>query len=88
MGAHFKPTEGVMDKRKMVLGAAIVATAFAAGIAVGAQPHMEAALRALETAKAELAVAEHNKGGHRDKAMKAVNEAIAQTKRGIAYAGK
>jgi len=77
-----------MDKRKMVLGATIVAAAFAAGIAVGAQPHMEAALHALEAAKTELAVAEHNKGGHRDKAMKAVDEAINQVRRGIAYAGK
>ena len=74
-----------MDKRRIVLGAGMVAMVFAAGVAVGAaQPHMEAALRALENAKAELAVAEHNKGGHREKAVKLVEDAIGQVRRGIA----
>jgi hypothetical protein len=76
-----------MDKRKIMLGAGVVAMAFTAGIAVGAaQPHMEGALHALENAKAELAVAEHNKGGHRDKAKKLVEDAIVQVRKGIAYA--
>jgi hypothetical protein len=73
-----------MDKRKIILGLGIVAMAFAAGVAVGAQPHMEAALRALENAKAELAVAEHNKGGHREKAVRLVEDAIGQVRKGIA----
>jgi uncharacterized membrane-anchored protein YhcB (DUF1043 family) len=47
------------------------------------QPHMKAALEALEKAKMELAVAEHNKGGHRAKAIELVNKAIAQTKKGV-----
>jgi hypothetical protein len=47
------------------------------------QPHMMAALEALQKAKIELEVAEHNKGGHRDKALQFVHKAIEQTKKGI-----
>ena len=47
------------------------------------QPHMMAALEALQKARAELEVAEHNKGGHRDKALQLVHKAIEQTKKGI-----
>ena len=47
------------------------------------QPHMAAALDALHKAKAELEVAEHNKGGHRAKALELVHKAIEQTKKGI-----
>ena len=72
-----------MDKRKAIVGSGIVALAFAAGVAVGAQPHMEAALQALETAKMELQQAEHNKAGHREKALKAVDNAIYQVREGI-----
>lgn len=72
-----------MNHRKIAAGAAVVVAAFVAGVAVGAQPHMEAALRALESAKAELAVAEHNKGGHREKAIKLVEDAMRQVREGI-----
>jgi hypothetical protein len=47
------------------------------------QPHMTAALEALKNAQMELEVAEHNKGGHREKALKLVHQAIEQTKKGI-----
>jgi uncharacterized membrane-anchored protein YhcB (DUF1043 family) len=47
------------------------------------QPHMIAALDALHKAKTELEVAEHNKGGHREKALELVHKAIEQTKKGI-----
>jgi len=53
----------------------------------GAQPHMEAALSALQNAKSELANAEHNKGGWREAALQGVEKAISQTQKGIA-AGK
>lgn len=49
------------------------------------QPNMEAALAALEQAKASLQKATADKGGHRVKAIKAVDEAIVQVKAGIAY---
>jgi len=47
------------------------------------QPHMKAALEALKSAKTELEMAEHNKGGHRVKALELVEKAIVQTKKGI-----
>ncbi|HKE56622.1 MAG TPA: hypothetical protein VKB46_07970 [Pyrinomonadaceae bacterium] len=52
------------------------------------QPHMEAARDSLQKAKAELQVAEHNKGGHRAKAVGLVNNAIAEVNRGIQFAKK
>jgi len=58
------------------------------GSAVGSwaaihQPHMRAAMEALQKAKVELESAEHNKGGHREKALERVKEAIEQTRLGI-----
>jgi hypothetical protein len=49
------------------------------------QPHMHAALEALRTAKRELEAATQDKGGHRAKALAFVNDAIAQTEKGIAF---
>lgn len=49
------------------------------------QPFMEAARADLQKAKAELLVAEHNKGGHRAKALELVNAAIAEVNKGIAF---
>jgi hypothetical protein len=51
--------------------------------AVGDQPHMEAALKSLVTARTELMNAEHNKGGHRAKALELVNKAIQETNLGM-----
>ena len=62
---------------KAIVILAVAGGAFAAGLAYAAQPHMEAALNALLTAQTELKVAEHNKGGHRVKALDLVNSAIA-----------
>ncbi|HXY54151.1 MAG TPA: hypothetical protein VEM40_05695 [Nitrospirota bacterium] len=61
----------------LVIGGAI------GGWAAMQQPHMMAALEALKKAQMELEVAEHNKGGHREKALKLVHQAIEQTKKGI-----
>ena len=47
------------------------------------QPHMMGALEALKSAKTELEAGEHNKGGHRVKALELVHKAIEQTKKGI-----
>jgi hypothetical protein len=63
---------------------AIAATGFVMGYAVAAQPHMQNAISALQTAKSELQVAEHNKGGHRAKALGLVNDAISEVNAGIA----
>jgi hypothetical protein len=50
------------------------------------QPYMEAALSDLQKAKAELQVAEHNKGGHRANAVGYVNSALSEVNKGIDYA--
>ena len=63
--------------------AACAATPFL--VAHAAQPHMEAALKSLQEARAQLAAATHDKGGHRVEAMKAIDRAIAEVKRGIEF---
>jgi hypothetical protein len=50
------------------------------------QPHMKAALDHLRGAKAELAQAEHNKGGWRDRAAGAVDTSLKETNAGCAVA--
>jgi DhnA family fructose-bisphosphate aldolase class Ia len=45
---------------------------------------MENGLRALQTARAELVAATGNKGGHREKAIQLIDQAIKETKMGIA----
>ena len=48
------------------------------------QPNMRAALAHLREARAALQRAEHNKGGHRGKAIEIINRAIAEVEAGIA----
>ena len=50
------------------------------------QPFMEKARANLQGAKAELQSAEHNKGGHRAKALEYVNAAISEVNQGIRFA--
>ncbi|NRF67035.1 hypothetical protein HLB44_08585 [Aquincola sp. S2] len=71
-------------KQVIALLAAIALTGSSATFA--AQPNMEAALVSLEQARASLEKATADKGGHRVKAIKAVDEAIARVKAGIEYA--
>lgn len=52
------------------------------------QPHMKAALEALQVAEAQLDKATSDKGGHRVAALKATREAIEQTKKGMAFDDK
>lgn len=56
------------------------------GQAIASQPHMQAALGYLQSARTELQSAERNKGGHRLKALRYVEDAIAETEAGIAAA--
>src|SRR5438128_1883614 len=71
--------------RPLALGA-IVATSIGIGYAIGAQPHMESALGLLRNARAELGAATPNKGGHREKAMGLIDQAMDQVREGIAFA--
>ena len=49
------------------------------------EPHMSAALGHLQEARAELEKATANKGGHREKAMQLVDQAMEQVRAGEAY---
>jgi hypothetical protein len=49
------------------------------------EPHMTAALEHLQAAKAELERASHNKGGHRERALGLVDQAIRQVQEGEVY---
>jgi hypothetical protein len=60
---------------------------YLAGCATGGgQPHMQTAMDNLNTARSELQAAENNKGGHRERALGLVNNAIDQVQRGIDFA--
>lgn len=64
--------------------AGLIAGGALTSIATAAQPHMGAALRALNTARGQLNAAEHDKGGHREKALGLIDQAIAEVQAGIA----
>jgi hypothetical protein len=49
------------------------------------EPHMSAAIGHLQQAKEELQRAAPNKGGHRERAMELVNQAIQQVQEGEQY---
>jgi hypothetical protein len=66
----------------------VVAAVLMAGVALPAladQPRMEEALAHLERAREALKHASSDKGGNRADAVRAVEKAIAEVKRGIEY---
>ena len=70
------------------LGTGVVALGMLAGsfaFAEENQPHMQAALEHLQKARQELQAAEHDKGGHREKALQLTDQAIKHTQEGINY---
>ena len=71
--------------RKLLLGTAIAAMGI--GYAIGAQPHMTASIGLLQSARTELGAATPNKGGHRERAMQLIDQAIGEVRAGIAFAG-
>lgn len=78
-----------LSKRRLTQIAAVATiglVGFAGGCVVAAppEPHMYNALSALQNARSELQVAEHNKGGHRVTALRLINEAINEVQAGIA----
>jgi hypothetical protein len=70
---------------RLLFGGAL-ATSLGIGYALGAQPHLVEAIAILQSARAELGRAEPNKGGHREKAMGLIDQAIAEVRAGIAFA--
>lgn len=77
-----------MKLHRLVIALLIVtaiASGFVAGRASADQPHMVAALDHLRLARAELEKSDHDKGGHREAAIKLTSDAIAETERGIRF---
>ncbi len=79
-----------MVSKKSVLTVLALASTMAAGVFIGealaAQTHMDRALEYLQSARGELKDAEANKGGHRERAISLVDDAIHEVKQGIDYA--
>jgi hypothetical protein len=71
--------------RRIALGAALT-VGIGFGYALGAQPHMTATVTMLQSARAELAQATPNKGGHRERALGLIDQAIGEVRAGIAFA--
>jgi hypothetical protein len=69
-----------------VSAAFLAGAAVASGVAIAQQPNMQNALNALFSARSSLQMAAPNKGGHRDRAINLVNQAIAEVEAGISYA--
>ena len=72
---------GIAYDRRHNHASALTADALFAGAAD--QPHMTAALAALESAKNNLERASGDKGGHRARALDLVKDAISEVKKGI-----
>jgi hypothetical protein len=72
--------------RQRLLIALTIVTSMGVGYALAQQPHMDAALVMLQNARVELAKAEQNKGGHRERALALIDQAIGQVRDGIAFA--
>jgi hypothetical protein len=69
-----------------LIGAYLLSGGFAQAQTGFNQPHMQAALGALNTARSELQAGATNKGGHRVAALNHVNAAIVEVEAGIATA--
>ena len=72
---------------KMPVVCLLIGTLAGASIAYAAQPNMINALNSLRAARAELVRATANKGGHRERAIGLIDQAIGETEAGIAAAG-
>ena len=72
---------------RIALLGSIIATSVGIGYAIGAQPHMGESLAFLQNARGELQAATPNKGGHRERAIGLIDNAISEVRAGIAFAG-
>ncbi len=76
-----------LSSRWLAVPAAFLAgVAVSSGVAIAQQPNMQNALDSLLSAQSSLQMAAPNKGGHRDRAIALVNQAIAEVRAGIAFA--
>jgi hypothetical protein len=77
-----KPTKNIPLLLAILLGSLVLVQA---GSNAPDQPRMHQAKADLEAARSELQKAEHNKGGHRAKAIEYVEAAITEVNRGIQF---
>ncbi len=70
----------------LLVGAAL-AIGIGIGYALAAQPHMEAAIGFLQSARGELQAANPDKAGHRVTAIGLIDQAINEVRAGMAAAG-
>lgn len=74
-----------MKTSRIAIGVITAISAIGLSSAQADQPHMRRALEHLRAARAELQIAEHDKGGWRVRALKNVDQAIADTERGMSF---
>ena len=72
---------------KLIAAAAVAvpAVGLLTQTAAGAEPNMQNALQALESAHDWLQRATPNKGGHRERAIRLVEQAIGEVRAGMAF---
>ena len=85
--------ELILARRNLLAGMGVAlaagpAATLAASPAMGNQGNMDAAMRALENALAALRRATPNKGGHKERAVGLIEQAMAEVQAGIAYAAE
>lgn len=71
---------------KVILGGSLFLLGMLTNQVMADQPHMQNAKESLRLAREELRQAEPNKGGHRERAIELVDQAIDQVQQGIDYA--
>jgi hypothetical protein len=82
-GGHRAKAQGLVNRAIGEVNAGIQYARRHNHVAAPDQPHMQAALDALNSAKDNLDKAEADKGGHRANAIQLVNDAISEVKLGI-----
>jgi hypothetical protein len=75
----------LLSRNKILIGILAISS-MGVGYALGQQPHMDAALGLLQNARVELAKAEPNKGGHRERGLALIDQAMGEVRAGIAFA--
>jgi hypothetical protein len=85
--------ELILARRNLLAGMGVAlaagpAATLAASPAIANQGNMDAAMRALENALAALRRATPNKGGHKERAVGLIEQAMAEVQAGIAYAAE
>jgi hypothetical protein len=75
----------IISFNRLLMGIA-VASSLGIGYAMGAQPHMQETMALLQNARTELTAATPNKGGHRERALALIDQAISEVNAGINFA--